>query len=116
MSRTIEEQFVTLRRGEHKHIKYNTVAQAVADGAIVWPWGSFIDKVLRFLLIALALYSIARLYGWISHDDIIKKQVKCTFCRKSISPKAKRCVNCTSWLDGRDDKNAQESGSNPSQS
>lgn len=78
--------------------------QALDDGALVWAWGNFLDKVLRFLLIALALFIIARIYGWASSDPIIKKQVKCKYCRKYISEKARRCVNCTSWLDGREEQ------------
>jgi large conductance mechanosensitive channel len=73
---------------------------------VVWAWGSFVDKVLRFVIIALALFMIASMYSRITHDNIIKRQVRCKFCRKYISEKAKRCVNCTSWLDGRDEKPA----------
>lgn len=48
---------------------------------------SFLDKVLRLLGIALALYMVARLYGWTTHDNIIKRTVKCKYCRKQISEK-----------------------------
>lgn len=83
---------------------YNTIQQALEDGAVVWAWGMFIDKLLRFFLIAFALYTIASLYGKATHDNIIKKQVRCKYCRKYISEKAKRCFNCTSWTDGREEK------------
>lgn len=53
--------------------------------------------------IGLALYGLAGAYQWLSHDPIIKHTVKCRYCRKRINEKAKRCVNCTSWLDGREE-------------
>lgn len=83
------------------------------------------------MVVALALFVIARVYGWVADDNVIKRQVKCKYCRKRISEKvclfssvwegvvgagcvfgglcadfwgvkAKRCVNCTSWQDGRE--------------
>jgi large conductance mechanosensitive channel len=78
------------------------VKQALDDGAVVFAWGNFTDKVIRFMCIALALWIIALAYSRGTDDNIVKKQVKCKFCRKYISEKAKRCVNCTSWVDGRE--------------
>jgi hypothetical protein len=48
---------------------------------------AFINKVLNFLGLGLALYSIASLYEWVSDDPIIKHTVKCKYCRKWISVK-----------------------------
>jgi large conductance mechanosensitive channel len=70
----------------------------------VFAYGVFLDKIVRFFCIAVALWTIAIVYGRTSGDSIVKKQVRCKFCRKYISEKAKRCVNCTSWLDGREDR------------
>lgn len=81
---------------------YNTKDQALSDGAVVFAYGSFLDKVVRFLIIAISLWAIATTYSRVTKDNIVKKQVKCKFCRKYISEKAKRCVNCTSWQDGRE--------------
>jgi len=107
LDRNIEQKFVILRTGDSHSRNWNTIEQALADGAVVWAWGSFVDKILRFFLIAVALFIISKIYGAVSHDNIIKKQVRCKYCRKWVSEKAKRCVNCTSWLDGREDsKNA----------
>jgi large conductance mechanosensitive channel len=112
LSHNLDEAFLVLQNSKTSKIKptpprktpyYNTVQQALDDGAIVWAYGNFIDKLLRFILIALALFTVARIYGWLSSDNIVKRQIKCKYCRKYISDKAKRCVNCTSWLDGRED-------------
>lgn len=50
---------------------------------------SFIDVVINFLGIGIALYTIASVYTWVSNDAIIKHTVKCKFCRKRISEKVK---------------------------
>jgi len=102
ISRNIEEKFLILQRG-HSSSRYNTVSQALEDGALVWPYGQFLDKVFRFFLIALALFLIAKSYSWLASDNIIKRQIRCRYCRKYISENAKRCFECTSWQDGRED-------------
>ncbi|KAI4234900.1 MAG: hypothetical protein LQ349_003498 [Xanthoria aureola] len=94
----LDAKFAVLRgRGP-----YATLKDARADGAVVMAYGEFISKIIRLFVIALALFVIARAYGWAADDSVIKKQVKCKYCRKRISEKAKRCVNCTSWQDGRE--------------
>lgn len=39
--------------------------------------------------IGFALYGIAGLYQWLSHDPIIKHTIKCRYCRKSINEKVR---------------------------
>ena len=41
------------------------------------------------MVVALALFLIARAYGWAANDSVIKKQVKCKYCRKRISEKVR---------------------------
>ena len=92
---------------------------------------TFINKVFNFFGIGISLYIIANVYTWVSNDAVIKNTVKCKFCRKRISEKvcfvsiyhylerrggggvlivsvfalqAQRCVNCTSWVDGREEQ------------
>ena len=103
ISRNLDEAFLVLRAG-HTHSNYNTVKQGLDDGAVIWSYGNFLDKTLRFILIAVSLFLIAKVYEWVSHDKVVKKQVRCKYCRKYVSAKAQRCVNCTSWQDGREEK------------
>lgn len=120
LTHNLDEAFLVLQQSSHSQIApkpgqkkpyYNTVQQALDDGAIVWAYGNFIDKLLRFVLIALALFTVTRIYGWVTSDNIVKRQIKCKYCRKYISDKAKRCVNCTSWLDGREEPSGQATNS-----
>lgn len=108
LSRNLDAKFAILQSGPNYNTTisngYNTPKQAVDDGAVVLAYGEFLDKIVRFLVVALALWVMALAYSRGSGDNIVKKQVKCRFCRKYISEKAKRCVNCTSWLDGREDR------------
>lgn len=50
-------------------------------------FSAFLDKVLNFLGVGLALYTLANVYGWVSKDSIIHQTVKCKYCRKTISDK-----------------------------
>ncbi|KAF2727439.1 putative ion channel [Polyplosphaeria fusca] len=107
LSRNLPEKFAILKHGPNYNETisngYNTKDQALSDGAVVFAYGNFFDKVIRFLVIAASLWAIASIYSKTTDDNIVKKQVKCKFCRKYISEKAKRCVNCTSWQDGREE-------------
>ncbi|KAL5337212.1 large-conductance mechanosensitive channel [Aspergillus crustosus] len=105
LNRNMDEKFAVLRRGPNYEAEngYNTLEQARDDGALVLGYGIFLETVVNFLGISLTLYILAQIYMWFSHDRIIKRQVRCRYCRKWISEKAARCVNCSSWLDGRED-------------
>ncbi|KAE9364738.1 putative ion channel [Stipitochalara longipes BDJ] len=112
INRNMDSKFAILRRGPNYNktmsIGYNTLEQAAADGAVVMAYGTFVNKVINFLGVGFALYGVALVYEMFSTGDpIIKHMVKCKYCRKRISVKAKRCVNCTSWQDGREDKVAE---------
>ncbi|KAM0796803.1 ion channel [Usnea florida] len=106
IDRNFDEKFAVLRAGpnydEGPGRGYNTIKSALDDGAVVMSWGTFINKVFNFIGIGVALYTVALVYGWASNDSVIKHTVKCKYCRKRISEKAQRCVNCTSWQDGRE--------------
>jgi len=54
-------------------------------------YGAFLDHVLNFVGVGVSLYVVASAYGWASRDPIIKRQVKCRYCRKSMSEKVSLC-------------------------
>lgn len=83
----MEEKFAVLRSGPQYHIGYNTLKQALDDGAVVMAYGEFLNKLISFVVMGLVLYLSASLYGWVSSDSIIKHTVKCRYCRKRISEK-----------------------------
>ena len=85
INKNFDEKFAVLRAGHNGQRKYNTVTQALEDGAIILAWGSFIGKVFNFVGYGFALYLIAKIYSSTSHDNIIKRTVRCSYCRKYIS-------------------------------
>lgn len=50
-------------------------------------YGSFLSQSLNFIGIALALFGIAKLYEVVTKDKVVKRTVKCKYCRKRISEK-----------------------------
>ncbi|KZT22696.1 gated mechanosensitive channel [Neolentinus lepideus HHB14362 ss-1] len=102
--KNLPEKFAVLRRGHNATAHYNTLKQAEDDGAVTLSYGLFLDHLLNFVGLGLVLYAIANVYAAVSHDSIIKHTVRCIYCRKEISQKARRCAFCTGWQDGRDDR------------
>ncbi|KAM6482537.1 gated mechanosensitive channel [Trichoderma sp. SZMC 28011] len=108
INKNIEEKFAVLRPGPKYNASspaggYNTLHQAQADGAVVMAYGSFIYQMVSFTLMGFSLYGLAHIYTLVSHDPIIKYSRKCPYCLKRINEKSRRCINCSSWLDGRED-------------
>ncbi|KAH6659678.1 large-conductance mechanosensitive channel [Truncatella angustata] len=107
LNRNLDEKFAVLQKGPNfgELDGYTTLAIAQEDGAVVLAYGLFLNKCFNFLGMGLSLYGLAVIYEYLSHDAIIKHTVKCRYCRKQINIKSQRCVNCTSWLDGREETN-----------
>ncbi|KAJ5152219.1 Large-conductance mechanosensitive channel [Penicillium capsulatum] len=103
LNRNMDQKFAVLSKGPNYTDGYNTVKQARDDGALVLAWGLFVETILNFLGVSLTLFAIAHLYMFISHNKIIKPTVRCRYCKKFISIEASRCLNCSSWQDGRED-------------
>ncbi|KAM7199885.1 Large-conductance mechanosensitive channel [Naviculisporaceae sp. PSN 640] len=108
LNKNLDEKFAILKGGPHAKYGYNTVKAAQDDGAVVMAYGFFLNRLINFVGVGFSLYGMASIYQYFSKDPIIKRTVKCKYCRKYISEKASRCVNCTSWQDGRDDRQPRE--------
>ncbi|EPS32392.1 hypothetical protein PDE_07352 [Penicillium oxalicum 114-2] len=105
LNRNMDQKFAVLSPGPNYNESkgYNTLKQARDDGALVLAWGMFVETLLNFAGVSLTLFAVAHLYMFVSRDKIIKPTVRCRYCRKFISVQAKRCVNCSTWQDGRED-------------
>ena len=78
---------------------------AVTINNSVISYGSFINAIISFLLIALVLYFlIVRpmnvLMARVSPKADEGTPAVCPECFSEISPEANRCPNCTTWLRG----------------
>jgi len=88
LHKNMEEKFAVLKAGPHIPSNgYTTLKRAQDDGAVVMAYGIFINKCLNFMGLGLALYGLAGMYQWVSKDDIIKRTVKCRYCRKKVNEK-----------------------------
>jgi large conductance mechanosensitive channel len=93
-------QFILLRAGEKAPPPYTTPAAAHAAGAVTLNYGAFINTVLAFLIVAMAVFMVVRLM-----NRLYKRPAPpppdtkpCPFCAMNIPMAAKRCPNCTSDL------------------
>jgi large conductance mechanosensitive channel len=95
INKQLDEKFAVLRSGpnynETQTWGYNTLQQAIDDGAVVLAYGNFIDKLINFFGIGLSLYLLSLLYQALSHDTIIHETTRCKFCKKFISVKVWLC-------------------------
>lgn len=83
---------------------YDSLAEARQAGAAVIAYGSFINTVVNFLIIAFVLFIIIRLVNTALRRSQRKAAEQapvtkeCPFCISNIPLKATRCPNCTSQL------------------
>jgi large conductance mechanosensitive channel len=80
-----------------------SLADAKAKGIPVIAYGQFLNDIIGFLIVALAVFLIVKQVNRIksavdkpSVADAVTKE--CQFCASTISIKASRCPNCTSDL------------------
>ncbi len=82
---------------------YTTVADAHTAGAVTLNYGTFINTVISFVIIALAIFILVK-----SINELKRKREEippaepttknCPFCFSVISLNATRCPQCTSQL------------------
>jgi large conductance mechanosensitive channel len=82
---------------------YPSLADAQAAGAVTINYGVFINALISFLVIALAVFFLIRAMNRamrpaeVAPEEVMTKE--CTFCFSTIPAKATRCPNCTSELE-----------------
>ena len=88
--------------------KYPSLAAAQEAGASVFAYGSFIQNIIQFLLIAFVLFLVIKGMNK-AHDKLSKPAPEaapttkiCPFCKSEIPIEATRCPHCTSELPEED--------------
>lgn len=105
--------FIVLEKGDPAiaSVPYDTLEQAQAAGAITWNYGLFLNNIITFLLVALAMFFLIRLINHL--DEQLEEEFgetkpkgpaepankKCPYCLQTIPYRASRCPQCTSHLD-----------------
>lgn len=101
--------FWVLASGPKKPGPYVTLADAQAAGAVTMNYGVFINSVVAFLIVAVAMFVVVgliqraerRLNDLIDHPAAPPEEPcekKCPHCRSTIPYRATRCPHCTSHL------------------
>jgi large conductance mechanosensitive channel len=91
--------FIMLKQGVTPG-PYLSLAQAQEAGAVTLNYGVFLNTVISFLIIALAIFLVIRqINRFKKEEEATPPSTKeCPFCFTVIPVKAKRCPNCTSQL------------------
>lgn len=87
--------FISLN-GQH----YATLEAAKKAGAPVLAYGSFINTVLDFVILAFIIFMMIRQINRLNPPPAPKPDPRlCPYCRSEIADDATRCPHCTSHLD-----------------
>jgi large conductance mechanosensitive channel len=90
--------FVLLKAGDKAPPPYATVAQAHDAGAVTLNYGAFINTIIAFLIVALAVFVIVRMVSklYAKPAPAAPNTKPCPRCTLPIPLTATRCPNCTS--------------------
>ena len=93
-------QFILLKAGTKEPPPYKTLAQAHDAGAVTLNYGSFINAVLTFVIVAVVVFLMVRAVNKLYHRPAPPPPdtKPCPFCAMSIPLAATRCPQCTSDL------------------
>jgi large conductance mechanosensitive channel len=91
--------FISLDPAKTKGIR--SLAQAKTSGAAIIAYGSFINTLVDFLIIALCMFGVVRMMNRLkaiaeAPQPAVTKE--CPFCTSTIPIKAVRCPQCTADL------------------
>jgi large conductance mechanosensitive channel len=94
------DKYAVLKAGATAAPPYPTLAAARAAGAVVVAYGSFINNVITFLIVALAIFMLVKAVNRLQRRpaEPTPDTRPCPYCTMSISRAATRCPNCTSQL------------------
>jgi large conductance mechanosensitive channel len=92
--------FVVLKEGATAAGPYASLAEAKAAGAVTMNYGAFINTIITFLIVALAVFMLVRIVSRLHRQPAPPPPdtKSCPQCATAIPLAAKRCPNCTSQL------------------
>jgi len=94
--------FIVLKEGTKAAGPYASLAAAKAAGAVTLNWGTFINTIISFIIIAFAVFLVIKGINRMKREreaeptEPVSKE--CPFCFTSIPIQASRCPNCTSQI------------------
>jgi large conductance mechanosensitive channel len=91
-------KFVVLKEGAKAAAPYASLADAKAAGATTLNYGVFINQIVTFLIVALAIFMVVRLVNRLHAPAPAPATKICPSCTMEIPAGAKRCPHCTTQL------------------
>lgn len=96
--------FIILKEGAEGAGAYATLADAQAAGAVTLNYGLFINTIISFLIVAVAIFILIKNINRLKKEEEKAPEPEpttreCPYCLTSIAIKATRCPNCTSNLE-----------------
>jgi large conductance mechanosensitive channel len=94
--------FVVLKQGIEQAGPYASLADASAAGAVTINYGTFINTIVSFLIVAFAVFLMIRSLNAMKRKEEAPAPApntkECGFCFSTVPVKATRCPHCTSDL------------------
>lgn len=98
-----QDLFIVLRQGSQAAGSYPTVAAAQEAGAVTINYGLFINNIISFLLVAVAVFFLVRTMNRLERKEEEQPaeptEKDCPYCYQAIAIEATRCPYCTSQLE-----------------
>lgn len=90
--------FVVLREGPKGPAPYASLELAKAAGAQTLRYGQFLNTIVTFLIVAIAIFFVVRAMNRLMPPPAAPVTKDCPKCTKAIPEKASRCPECTADL------------------
>ena len=75
-------------------------SRAIQVGSATVKWGSFVQNIINFIIIAFVIFLIVRAANKLmEHPEKQPSTKECPYCKSAINIRATRCPECTSELD-----------------
>jgi large conductance mechanosensitive channel len=96
------DKYALLKEGAKAPPPYASLAAAKDAGAVTVNYGMFINTLITFLIVALAVFVIVRLVNklYSKPAEPTPDTRPCPFCTMTIAKAATRCPHCTSEVGG----------------
>ena len=94
--------FTVLKEGSTP-APYASLAEAKTAGAVTINYGSFINTLVSFIIVAFAIFLVVRGMNRMQEEEEAPAEEEpstkeCPYCISPISIKATKCANCTSQV------------------
>ncbi|MCA1812656.1 MAG: large conductance mechanosensitive channel protein MscL [Halobacteriales archaeon] len=98
-----QQSYLLLKPGAGAAPPYASLDEAKAAGAVTLRYGLFINTLLTFVIVALAVFLLVRVVGKMKRKEAaaLPTEAPCPLCLMAVPLGAKRCGHCASDIAGR---------------